>query len=79
MLHVVHVVVLSVYLAGYYGDVFMTSLIIIRHMTTRFTTEFSQEKCIEYIHCFYDVNEMVYIIITIINISLILYHVFLPR
>ena len=36
----------------------------------------SQEKCIEYIHCFYDVNEMVYIIITIVNIQLILYHVF---
>ena len=39
-------------------------------------TETSQKKCIEYIHCFYDVNEIVYIIITIVNIPLILYHVF---
>ena len=37
----------------------------------------SQEKCIECIHCFYGVNEMVYIIITIVNIPLSLYHVFL--
>ena len=34
----------------------------------------SQEKCIEYI-LFYDVNEMIYTIITIVNIPLILYHV----
>ena len=38
--------------------------------------EKTQEKCIEYIHCFYDVNEMVYIVITIVNIPLILYRVF---
>ena len=36
----------------------------------------SQQKSIEYIHCFHDVNEMVHIINTIINIPLILYHVF---
>ena len=50
MLHVVHVVVISVYLAGYYGDVFTTSLLIIRHMTTRFTTEFSQLLIIRHDH-----------------------------
>ena len=35
-----------------------------------------QQKSIEYIRCFHDVNEMVHIINTIINIPLILYHVF---
>ena len=32
---------------------------------------YSQEKSIEYINCFHDVDEMVYIIITIGNIPLI--------
>ena len=36
----------------------------------------AQEKCIEYIHCFNNVNEMVYVVITIVNIPLILFHVF---
>ena len=40
------------------------------------THYFSQQKSIEYIRCFHDVNEMVHIINTIINIPLILYHVF---
>ena len=38
---------------------------------------YSQEKCIEYFHCFHDVNEMGYIIITIVNIPLVLYLVFI--